>query len=116
MFAGFIQMCHNLVLEPDSINVIVNSPVQFSCTGTGDSILFLVNNMTINNFASEGFKQTQEQDMLDGGVIRRNMTLTSATTDLNNTEIQCLIEDTQLSEFNQSDKAIIRVQGIEYTV
>ena len=95
--------------------MIVNSSIQFSCTGTGDTILFLVNGTSINSLASEGFKQTPNQDILDESMIRRNMTLTSATDNLNNTEIVCFIESFQPNEANQSDETVIRVQDIKYT-
>ena len=105
-----------LVLEPDSINVIVNSSVQFSCTGVGDRILFLVNSSSVNDWADEGFMQTSPDESKN--LIRRNLTLTSARADLNNTMIQCFIEDTSLMESNISDVAVIQIQGtykVHYT-
>ena len=101
-----------LVLEPDSINVIVDSSVQFSCTGTGDAILFLANGTSVNNLAAEGFMQTPNVVLDESNkLIRRNLTLMSARADLNNTMIKCFIEDLTLSEHNISDATIIQIQG-----
>lgn len=102
-----------LVLEPDSINVIVNSSLQFSCTGVGDIIFFFADSTSVTSLAADGFQQTPHQDTLDESskLIRRNLTLTSARAHLNNTMIQCYIEDSALVESNQSDIATIRIQG-----
>lgn len=84
--------------------------MHLSCTGVGDTILFLVNDTSIKNLEAEGFAQTAKQDMLDESskLIRRNLTLTSAKGD---PVILCLIEDLTLMESNQSDVLIIQIQG-----
>ena len=105
-----------IVLQPDSVNVIANSPVQFSCTGVGNTfnfnILYFVNGKTVNNFVDEGFIQTPNQEQLDDETIRRNLTLNSAKIDYNNTEIQCHIENIISGETEFSATSVIKIQGM----
>ena len=109
---ALLDYCISLiVLEPDSVNVIVDSSVHFSCTGIGDSILYFVNDTTVSKYVAEGFLQTPDQDHLDGDVIRRNLTLTSAKIGFNNTKIHCRIEDL-MSGDSLSNYTIIQIQGM----
>ena len=99
----------------DSINVIVGSPVEYSCTGVGDDILYFVNNSVASNFVSSGFYEQIGQDSLGNGLKRRNLTLESATIDLNNTKVVCRV--TVLDIPNPpthvfSNASILRIQGM----
>ena len=87
--------------------MIVNSSVEFSCTGVGDDILYLINYKSVNSY--EEFQQSDR--IIMGNSITRNLTLTSATADLNNTFIQCRVEVTGTpSNFTYSNTTL-RIQG-----
>ena len=83
----------------------------FSCTGVGERILYFINNEIVDNFVNQGFMQTPNQDQLDDKTIRRNLTLTSAKIGLNNTRIQCYIENVTSTENNISNISVIKIQG-----
>lgn len=109
-------MYHTEIIEysqPGSINVAVNSSVQFSCTGVGDDIQYHINGTSANSF-NKGFKQDINIEHLVGDMIRKNLTLISATADLNNTLIQCRVEVigtlTDPSNFTYSNTTL-RIQG-----
>ena len=76
----------------DSINVIANSSVQYSCTGVGDDILYLINDTQAVDLCFKGFITQMNQVMLNNDLIQRNLTLPSATIDLNNTNVTCRID------------------------
>ena len=97
-----------------SINVVADSPVQYSCTGVGHDILYLVNGSTASNFVSEGFISQVGHDTLNNNIIRRNLTLISATIDLNNTKVQCrlaVIDPPNPTINTFSNISTLRIQG-----
>ena len=88
---SFLYYNIEIVEFTDSINVIVNSSVQYSCTGIGSNIYYRINGSVASNFIDQGFITQVGQDTLSDNLKRRNLTLTSATIDLNNTNVQCRI-------------------------
>ena len=98
----------------DSIDVIANSSVQYSCTGVGDDILYLINDTQASDYLCKGFITGIHQDTLNNGVIRRNLTLSSATIDLNNTNVMCRIISIHVLPFNvaYSNVSTLKIQGI----
>ena len=94
------------------MNVIVNSPVQFSCAGVGIGIVYIINATfaTDENLVNKGFTQQAGIDILDNNLIRRNLSLTSAKISLNNTEIMCRVESTD-GTYDYSPSSTLMIQG-----
>ena len=88
--------------------------MHYSCTGIGSDVLYLINGSVANNFVEKGFIQQNGQDILSmsDDLKRRNLTLTSATTNLNNTNVQCCISTpSNPSGSALSNISTLKIQG-----
>ena len=87
--------------------------MHFSCIGTGTNILYLINDLPAFNFIMKGFKESNKE--MVGSLIRKNLTIMSATLDLNNTNIQCRTEVAALppnpSVTALSNTSTLKIQG-----
>ena len=87
--------------------------MEFSCTAANSELLIYVINGTsalnpMYDHDSKGF--TVSEETLDMNKIRSNLTLASATADINNTEIYCTAGTIGVS-FVDSDTALLKIQG-----
>ena len=84
--------------------------MEFSCTAVNaDLIFFIINGTSASNlaFTLKGFTLKLEE-AIGMNKIRRNLTLTSATVDINNTEIYCRAGG---ESFVDSNTALLKIQG-----
>lgn len=92
------------------MNVSIYSSVEFSCSAVNsDLIYFTINGTSASNllFTLKGFNLKAEE-IVGANKIRRNLTLTSATVDINNTEIYCRAGGDTIID---SDIAVLKIQG-----
>ena len=83
--------------------------MEFSCSAVNSNLIyFLINGTTAasSNFTLKGFSLKTEETI--GNKVIRNLTLASATADINNTEIICRAGSDNVTE---SDIALLRIQG-----
>ena len=99
-----------IIEAPKSVNVPENSPVNFTCIAVADTIIFYVNGTVASNnkIIAKGFMQSQIKLIMDH--LTRSLLLTSATADLNNTEIYCRAVHITGNSSN-SDSAVLKIQG-----
>ena len=73
--------------------------------------MYLVNGTVASNFTDKGFITQNNLDILSSGWKRRNLTLTSATIDLNNTNVRCRVSVLIPYKAVYSNTSILRLQG-----
>ena len=94
---------------PSSINVSLYSSVVFYCSAVNSNFIYYLINGTLaanQTYTLKGFSLTTEETL--GNKIMRNLTLASATADVNNTEIICKAGSNNIVD---SDIALLRIQG-----
>ena len=83
----------------------------FSCTAIADSLLFYVNGTSASHSSVTmlGFTLLNSESVVSDE-LKRNLTLSKATANLNNTEIFCRAKGN--GDSNDSDIALLLIQGI----
>ena len=84
--------------------------MEFSCTAANSELIIYVINGTSSSNHPDSNRFTVSEETLDMDEIRSNLTLASATADINNTEIYCRAGTIGVS-FVDSATALLKVQG-----
>ena len=102
-----------IIDDPDSVNAVDGTTVQFSCVVIAKEINYFVNGTATNqpNITQAGFIESTF-DFLNATMLRLNLTAT-ASSQYNNTKVKCrgLNTDGQRLFFNYSEVAVLLVQG-----
>ena len=102
-----------IIDDPDSVNAVDGTKVQFSCVVVAEEIDYFVNGTRINqpDIIDAGFIES-EVNMLNDTTLRLNLTAT-ALSQYNNTRVQCrglnTVDMMTLTTF--SEVAVLLVQG-----
>ena len=86
--------------------------MEFSCTAANSELIvyYIKGTSALNPMHTlKGFT-VKSEETLDMNKIRSNLTLASATADINNTEIYCTAGNSGVS-FVDSDTALLKIQG-----
>ena len=93
----------------------VNASVNFTCNGVGQFVSFRINEKPANLFLKKGFEQQSGVSFININgtiLIERYLYLREATIDLNNTNISCRIEVTAPFDYEESEAALLLIQGM----
>ena len=102
-----------IIDDPDSVNTVDGTTVQFSCVVAAEEINYFVNETATNqpDIIQAGFIESTI-DFLNATTLRLNLTAT-ALSQYNNTEVYCRGLNTvgQISLLEFSEVAVLLVQG-----
>ena len=107
-----------IIDDPDSINAVDGTTIQFSCVVVAEEINYFVNETATNqpDIIRAGFIESTF-DFLNATMLRLNLTAT-ALSQYNNTEVKCRGLNTvgQMPFVKCSEVAVLLVQGILITI
>ena len=102
-----------IIDDPDSVNAVDGTTVQFSCVVAAEEINYFVNDTATNkpDIILAGFIESTI-DFLNATTLRLNLTVT-ASSQYNNTKVKCrgLNTDGQTPFLKCSEVAVLLVQG-----
>ncbi len=99
------------LVHPESITVIDDTTVQFTCTANNtNALLYFVDDVsaTVNTVTQRGFME-QDAEIIDTSVFRRNLTVITSAENNNNSQIYCRAFGSGLTD---SNTATLIIQGI----